>query len=114
MSLFSVPYDARLGDLTEIPIAYGKALAKPHLPVVNVGTRENPTYLPPEVCLVLPGQSADAKLDPGQTQQMIRFAVRKPGANAESIVNEGLSIVGLKGNNVLLVLSLSIGDQRKR
>ncbi|KAK1749574.1 ribonuclease H-like domain-containing protein [Echria macrotheca] len=81
---------------------YGRALQKPHLPVVNVGTRDRPTYLPAEVCLVMPGQRADAKLDASQTQQMIRFAVRKPGANADSIVREGLSIVGLTGNNALL------------
>jgi len=79
------------------------ALHKPDLPVVNVGTRENPTYLPPEVCVVMPGQSADAKLDPRQTQQMIRFAVRRPADNANSIVHEGLNIVGLSSANVLLV-----------
>ena len=53
----------------------------------------------------MPGQSADSKLDPGQTQQMIRFAVRKPADNANSIVHEGLSIVGLSNTNVLLVTS---------
>lgn len=81
---------------------YGMALQKPHLPVVNVGTRENPTYLPPEVCIVVPGQCANSKLDPTQTQQMIRFAVRKPGENANSIVYEGLSTVGLTSTNGLL------------
>jgi hypothetical protein len=53
----------------------------------------------------MPGQSADSKLDPGQTQQMIRFTVRKPADNANSIVHEGLSIVGLSNTNVLLVTS---------
>jgi eukaryotic translation initiation factor 2C len=79
------------------------ALKQPQLSVVNVGTRENPTYLPPEVCLVMPGQSADSKLEPSQTQQMIKFAVRKPGANADSIARDGLNIVGLTGNNAFLV-----------
>lgn len=51
----------------------------------------------------MPGQTANSKLDPNQTQQMIRFAVRKPAANANSIVDEGLGIVGLSGANVLLV-----------
>ena len=83
--------------------AYGRTLQKPDLPVVNVGTREKPTYLPPKVRVVIPVQSADSKLDPGQTQQMIRFAVRKPADNANSIVHEGLSIVGLSNTNVLLV-----------
>ncbi|KAK4442952.1 ribonuclease H-like domain-containing protein [Podospora aff. communis PSN243] len=81
---------------------YGITLRKPHLPVVNVGTRDKPTYLPPEICVVMPGQSASSKLDPNQTQQMIRFAVRKPGANANSIAQEGLGLVGLSDTNVLL------------
>ncbi|KAL8314787.1 hypothetical protein RB597_007010 [Gaeumannomyces tritici] len=50
----------------------------------------------------MPGQSVDSKLDPGQTRQMIRFAVRKPADNANSIVYEGLSIVGLSDTNALL------------
>jgi len=78
-------------------------LQHPNLPVVNVGTLENPTYLPPEVCVVMPGQSANSKLDPDQTKEMIRFAVRTPADNANSIVNQGLNIIGLSSTNVLLV-----------
>ena len=72
--------------------------------MVNVGIKENPSYLPAEVCVVMPGQSSNAKLDPGQTQQMIRFAVRKPWENAASIVNEGFQTAGLSSQtNILLV-----------
>jgi hypothetical protein len=39
---------------------------------------QNPSYLPPDVCVVLPGQPGGVKLTPGQTQRMIRFAVRRP------------------------------------
>jgi eukaryotic translation initiation factor 2C len=61
-------------------------------------------YLPAEVCVVVPGQSSKAKLDGSQTQIMIRHAVRKPWENARSILNEGVSTVGLDENtNVLLV-----------
>ena len=75
-------------------------------PVVNVGTRENPTYLPAEACMVLPGQNARTKLSPEQTQGMIRFAVRKPADNAESIFRDGLSTTGLSSKtNPLLVSS---------
>jgi hypothetical protein len=74
------------------------------LPVVNVGNRENPTYLPLQVCYVLPGQPSKSKLDPNQTQQMIRFAVRRPFENATSIVNQGLQTAGLSAStNPLLV-----------
>ncbi|KAL1837895.1 hypothetical protein VTJ49DRAFT_3281 [Mycothermus thermophilus] len=65
---------------------------RPDLPVVNVGTRQNPTYLPAEVCVVLPGLVANRKLDPGQTAEMIRFAVRKPGQNATYIKQFGVDV----------------------
>ena len=75
-----------------------------HIPVVNVGIRGNPSYLPAEVCVVMPGQSSKAKLEREQTQQMIRFAVRKPWENATSIVNEGFQTVSLSSQtNILLV-----------
>ncbi|KAK2046757.1 Piwi-domain-containing protein [Colletotrichum somersetense] len=75
--------------------AYGIRITKPDIPVVNAGTRERPTYLPPEVCVVLQEQAAKSKLSPGETKKMIRFAVRKPWDNASSIVQEGLETVGL-------------------
>lgn len=81
--------------LTTPSPAYGRYIANVSLPVVNVGSRVNPTYLPAEVCEVLPGQPAKAKLDPSQTQQMIQFAVRRPHENMKSIIQEGLVDVGL-------------------
>lgn len=88
--------------------AYGRHIKDTTIPVVNVGTQKNPTYLPAEVCVVEPGQSADARLSSTQTQNMIKFAVRKPGANAHDIANLGLDIVGLTGNNTFLVMTPSI------
>jgi eukaryotic translation initiation factor 2C len=85
-------------------VAYGIRIANPDLPVINVGNRENPTYLPPQVCYVIPGQPAKTKLDPTQTQNMIRFAVRGPAQNATSIVTKGLQTAGLSAStNPLLV-----------
>lgn len=72
--------------------------------MINCGNRQNPMYLPAEVCVVLAGQPSKSKLDGSQTQQMIRYAVRKPWENAASIVQEGIQTVGLDGNtNALLV-----------
>ncbi|PYI17866.1 Piwi-domain-containing protein [Aspergillus violaceofuscus CBS 115571] len=65
------------------------------MPVVNVGSRENPSYLPVEVCNVEPGQQAKTKLSPFQTRQMLEFAVHPPPFNAQSIVNNGTRILGL-------------------
>jgi len=87
---------------------YNRVLQHPELPVVNCGNREHPMYLPAEVCVVLPGQPSKAKLDSGQTQTMIRYAVRKPWENARSILNEGVSTVGLDENTNLLMRSFGL------
>ena len=90
--------------VADYDLAYNRALLHPQLPLINCANRENPTYLPAEVCIVLPGQPCKSKLDSLQTQQMIRHAVRKPWENAASIVGEGVQTVGLDENsNVLLV-----------
>jgi eukaryotic translation initiation factor 2C len=65
------------------------------LPVINVGNRQNPTYLPVDVCTVLRGQPSNAKLSSAQTQRMISFAVRKPVQNATSITKNGVEVLGL-------------------
>jgi eukaryotic translation initiation factor 2C len=68
---------------------------KENLPVVNVGNREHPRYLPSEACQVLPGQPFGKKLSPGATRSMIEFACRQPKANANSIMTEGRNILCL-------------------
>ncbi|EDN10395.1 hypothetical protein HCAG_06198 [Histoplasma mississippiense (nom. inval.)] len=79
-------------------------------PVVNVGSKEKPSYLPAEVCQVLPGQPANAKLSPNQTQNMIRFAVRRPVENATSIVTNGTKVLGVAPqlNPLLAGMGLSL------
>jgi hypothetical protein len=78
----------------------------PSLPVINVGDGQNPSYLPPDVCIVLPGQPSRSKLTPFQTQQMIRFAVRKPHLNAQSIATSGAQMLGFDPTNPTLVCVL--------
>lgn len=80
----------------------------PNYPVVNVGNAENPSYLPVEACVVMDGQACNSKLKPDQTSNMIRFAVRKPGSNALSIVRDGFETAGLTASNPLLVSSLQL------
>ncbi|OJJ95652.1 hypothetical protein ASPACDRAFT_81768 [Aspergillus aculeatus ATCC 16872] len=74
---------------------YGMTNLDSRMPVMNVGTRENPSYLPVEVCNVEPGQQAKTKLSPFQTREMLKFAVNFPPVNAQSIVNNGTRILGL-------------------
>ncbi|KAL2834729.1 ribonuclease H-like domain-containing protein [Aspergillus pseudoustus] len=71
----------------------------PKMPVVNVGTKDQPSYLPVEVCRVEPGQPAKSKLTPNQTRQMLNFAVRSPAQNALSIVNKGSETLGIGGSS---------------
>ena len=48
-----------------------------------------------------------SKLSPAQTQQMIRFAVRRPTDNARAIVTSGGRLLGFDPKNATLVCSLS-------
>lgn len=80
------------------------------MPVINVGTRERPIYLPVEVCQVEAGQPATTKLTGNQTQNMLGFAVmgRRPAQNAQSIVSKGVGMLGLEPLNATLVRFASI------
>ena len=82
----------------------GITLKRAELPVLNVGTRADPQYLPAEICYVLPGQPYRRILAGEQTSEMIRFAVRPPNVNA-------MSIAGTDGNpgNGLKLFRLAAG-----
>ncbi|KAI1122114.1 RNA interference and gene silencing protein [Nemania abortiva] len=80
---------------------YNIVVRDPSLPVVSIGTKEDPSYSPADVCYVKPGQPAKTKLSPSQTQQMIRFSVRRPTENARSIASSGQQL-GLEPTNATL------------
>ena len=84
-------------------VGYNIVVTDTTLPVINVGSAGNPSYLPMQVCEVQPGQPARGQLSPMQTQLMIKFAVRKPAQNASSIVTSGIQLLGLEGSNPYLV-----------
>ncbi|OBS15131.1 hypothetical protein FPOA_13979 [Fusarium poae] len=74
-------------------ITYNRVLQDPQLPLVNCGNRDNPMYLPAEVCLVLPGQTSKSKLDSAQAQHMIRHATVGLDENANVLLRSfGLKI----------------------
>lgn len=58
-------------------------------PVLMLGTVDDPSYLPMELCSVRPGQPVRRLLSGPQTTEMLRFAARRPNANAESIEGIG-------------------------
>ncbi|KAI0812108.1 putative RNA interference and gene silencing protein [Xylaria sp. FL0064] len=80
---------------------YNIVIQDPALPVINVGGKDNPSYLPAAVCHVMPGQPAGTKLSPSQGQKMIRFAVRRPAQNARSIVTSG-QLLGFDPTNTTM------------
>lgn len=80
-------------------------------PVVNVGSRDSPTYVPVDICQVVAGQPAKMKLSGKQMRQMLYNTVdtRSPGDNANSIVNQGAPLLGFppKTNKVLEAFGLN-------
>lgn len=71
---------------------YNITLTAAQAPVVNYGTKEDPKWIPAELCTVLPGQLAKRLLLGPQTTEMIRFAARRPHENADSITGPGLQV----------------------
>ncbi|KAG2007096.1 argonaute-like protein [Coprinopsis cinerea AmutBmut pab1-1] len=77
---------------------YGKKLRFPDMPLVDVGSQKT-NYLPAELCEILPNQAFKGKLSEDQTANMIKVAARPPLANANAIVNQGLTELGFRGPN---------------
>jgi eukaryotic translation initiation factor 2C len=75
----------------------GVTLASPELPVLNVGSANDPIYIPIEMCTVLPGQPYRKFLSGEQTTQMLKFAARVPNQNAVSITGTGLKLLQVGG-----------------
>ncbi|KAI7304111.1 Piwi-domain-containing protein, partial [Hortaea werneckii] len=64
---------------------HGITLKFPQEPVLNVGTKADPQYLPVELCTVIAGQPFNRLLQGDQTSEMLKFAARTPNLNAMSI-----------------------------
>ncbi|KAL2755996.1 hypothetical protein ACRALDRAFT_1064029 [Sodiomyces alcalophilus JCM 7366] len=70
----------------------------PSLPLINLGTKDNPRYIPAERCTIAAGQAVRAKLTGDETTAMLRFACRTPFANAVSITTTARDALGLDNN----------------
>ncbi|KAI2611949.1 Piwi-domain-containing protein [Hypoxylon sp. NC1633] len=77
----------------------GILLRHTDLPLINVGTRTNPTYIPPEMCRVLPAQRASVELNTRQREIMVRTCKTEPGVTAGNIASQGLETIGLSISN---------------
>ncbi len=77
-------------------LEYKKTLRYPtDLPVVNIGSRDKPNWLPAELCEIEDGNVYRDKLNDKETAEMIKHACNKPMVNAENIVNKGFPSLGL-------------------
>lgn len=86
--------------------AHGITLRHWQEPVLNVGTNKDPSYLPVELALVMPGQAVKRLLSGPQTAQMITFAARAPDLNAMSIAGTSTT-----PGNALLLMGLDATGQ---
>ncbi|KAK1836683.1 post-transcriptional gene silencing protein QDE-2 [Podospora conica] len=80
----------------------------PSMPLINAGTRERPTYIVAEHLEVLAGQAIKAKLSAEDADRMIKFACRKPAANATSITTSARKVLALDDNPLLDAFGISV------
>ncbi|KAJ2990784.1 hypothetical protein NUW58_g2785 [Xylaria curta] len=83
----------------------------PNFPVVNVGTKAKPVYMPAEFVEVLDGQPLRRKTTPNETRDMINFSCRSPFANAASISTFGRQVLGLDNPQFLKRFGIQVGDR---
>ena len=77
---------------------YSVTLNAPKAWLLNCGSRQNPVWIPPELCEVMPGQAFRGALNEYQTSQMIQVAARPPGENARRIANGADKVLKFQGN----------------
>ena len=66
---------------------HGRILDYPYLPCLQVGQENKHTYLPLEVCNVIPGQRCIKKLTDTQTSTMIKATARSAPGRGQEIAN---------------------------
>ncbi|KAI0202794.1 ribonuclease H-like domain-containing protein [Astrocystis sublimbata] len=103
------PSDRRLVSVYDYFMAHYDHRSKPNLPTINIGTGENPSYVPADVCYVMSGQPAKAQsLNSSQTTNMIGFAVQSPRVSLATITQRGLRDVGLNENPYLNAFDIQV------
>ena len=67
------------------------------LTVFSSGTKDDPIWIPAELCNVIPGQHYRNMLNGSQTARMLTVAARPPAENAARIMADdgGLGLIGV-------------------
>jgi eukaryotic translation initiation factor 2C len=94
-------------DMADISQEYNTKVDR-KLPLVNVGRRDAPTYVPAEFVEILPGQSLKAKLSLNDQSAMINFSCRTASVNAMSITTGGRQLLSLDANPLLARFGITI------
>ncbi|KAI1382981.1 Piwi-domain-containing protein [Hypoxylon trugodes] len=90
----------------------GKPVQNDIYPVINVGTRQDPVYLPPEHCTVVAGQRAK-NLTHWQHARMVEVATRDPLINATDIYSNALEALSfVKANDKMKAFGFSVPDKK--
>ena len=92
---------------------YEKKLKHPtDLPVVNIGNKDKPNWMPAELCEIEQGSVYRDKLNDTETSEMIRYACNPPRINAEKIINNGFPSLGFKPpQSPLTGFGITVEDQ---
>ncbi|KZT01938.1 argonaute-like protein [Laetiporus sulphureus 93-53] len=91
---------------------YKITLRHPNLPVVDIGSKQKPNLIPPELCEIFPGQAYRGKLSPTETAEMIKYACNPPIVNAMSIRDQGMPDLGLNpASNTLNGFEVSVSTE---
>ncbi|GFG40952.1 hypothetical protein Cfor_04697, partial [Coptotermes formosanus] len=90
----------------------GVTLQYPHLPCLHVGSlnRENPIYLPPELCTITRSQVINKKMNEKQTSNMIRSAATSTDIRKQKIMDM-LRAVSFNDDPCVQEFEISVGDQ---
>ena len=81
-------------------------LKAPTLPVVDLGLRDEPCWVPPELCTVLPNQMYGRKLSGDLKREMVNFAAGNLEPNDSNEIAKALDKLGLSRKNSTLVRDL--------
>lgn len=74
--------------------------------MVNVGRKERPIYVPPELCVIPPGQPYDTELlSTKQKQQLLSFACQSPTQSSRSTISTAIRVLGLESAQNSLMVS---------
>ncbi|MCO5608592.1 hypothetical protein L7F22_062805 [Adiantum nelumboides] len=91
---------------------YGKILQYPGLPCIAAGRAKKPTYIPVELCEILPGQRYTKSLSSAQRQKMIDQA-RQPPNERRDAVQKAMDVSDYSSNELIKDFGVRI-DKKMR